>query len=337
MANFEFLRPRRVALTGLATIVASGLIGGMASAQEYNFRLPHVTSANEPVHEALLHFADLVEERSDGRMTVEVYPGGQLGTNQEMYEQVRLGAPLIILADPGYLSDYVADFGILNGPYLLEEPGDFQTILDSDWYTGMVDRLRDESEFELLTLNMFFGDRNVISDETVATASDFEGISIRVPPNPMWIATFDALGARGEQIAWAEVYGALASGVVDAAEAPLGSIWGSSLHETADTISMTGHFYAWIGLMMNDELFADMPEDLQQVLLTSATDAGDFMTNLVQEQQAEFMDRFEAEGITIVEDVDRESMREATLSVYEEFPEWSPGLVETVRGILAGE
>jgi len=321
-------------MAGLPFVLATGIGMTSAVAQEYSFRLPHVTSATEPVNDAALHFAELVEERSDGRISVEVYPGGQLGTNLEMYEQVRLGAPLIILADPGYLADFVPDFGILNGPYLLDQPGDFQKILEADWFDGMVDRLRDESEFELLSLNWFFGDRNVISNQAVRTVEDFDGISIRVPPNIMWIATFEALGARGEQIAWPEVYGALASGVVDAAEAPLGSIYGASLQENGDTISMTGHFYAWIGLMMNDELFDEMPEDLQQVLHQSALDAGDFLTELVQARQSEFIETFEAEGITFVTDVDREGMRQATLSVYEEFPEWTPGLLETVRGIL---
>ncbi|MEO1225804.1 MAG: C4-dicarboxylate TRAP transporter substrate-binding protein [Pseudomonadota bacterium] len=316
----------------IAVILATSPIA--AGAQEYNFRLPHVTSATEPVNDAALRFAELVEERSDGRIAVDVYPGGQLGTNLEMYEQVRLGAPLIILADPGYLADFVPDFGILNGPYLLDQPGDFQRILEDEWFAGMVDRLRDESEFELLALNWFFGDRNVISNQPVETVDDFQGLSIRVPPNIMWIATFEALGARGEQIAWPEVYGALASGVVDAAEAPLGSIYGASLHENGDTISMTGHFYAWIGLMMNDEIFAEMPEDLQQVLLSSALDAGDYLTELVQARQGDFIETFEEAGITFVHEVDRDGMREATLSVYEEFPEWTPGLLETVRGIL---
>lgn len=318
-------------LCGLAGLVAAAL---PASAQEYSFRLPHVTSASEPIHEAAEFFADRVEEMSDGRITVEVFAGGQLGTNLEMYEQVRLGAPIIIFADPGYLADFVPDFGILNGPYLMDDPADFNKALESDWFAGLVDKLRDDTEFELLSLNWFFGDRNVISDTEVRSLEDFQGLSIRVPPNVMWIATFEALGARGEQIAWPEVYGALASGVVDAAEAPLGSIYGAKLHENASTISMTGHFYAWIGLMMNDELFAGMPEDLQAVLRDASIEAGDFMTNLVQEKQAEFIETLEAEGTTFVTDVDREAMREATLPVYEKFDEWSPGLLETVRGIL---
>lgn len=322
----------------LAGLILSGGLSALAAptlAQDYFFRIPHVTSESEPVHEALEHFADLIEERSDGRMAAEVFPGGQLGTNLEMFEQVDLGAELIILADPGYLSNFLPDFGILNGPYLLDTPGDFQKIIESDWYAGMVDQLRDQTNLELLTLNWFFGDRNVISNQPVETVDDFAGLSIRVPPNPMWIATFDALGARGEQIAWAEVYGALASGVVDAAEAPLGSIYGASLQESAKVISMTGHFYSWIGLAMNDDLFASMPEDLQTILATSAIDAGNFMTNLVQEKQAAFIETLEGEGVTFKLEVDRDGMREATLPVYSAFPEWSDGLVDTVQAILS--
>lgn len=305
-----------------------------SQAQDYFFRIPHVQSESDPVHEALEHFAQLITSRSDGRINAEVYPGGQLGTNLEMFEQVDLGAEIIILADPGYLSNFLPDFGVLTGPYLLDQPGDFSKIIASDWYAGMVDRLRDETKLELLTLNWFFGDRNLISDKPVTTLADFDGLAIRVPPNPMWIATFESLGARGEQIAWSEVYGALASGVVDAAEAPLGSIYGASLQENAKVISMTGHFYAWIGLAMNDELFASMPEDLQEVLKSSAIEAGDFMTNLVQEKQSEFISMLEGQGVSFVTNVDRDSMREATMPVYSAFPEWSEGLLDTVRSIL---
>lgn len=328
-----FLKKSRltVSLT-LATLLSMG--ASVTLAQDYSFRIPHVTSAGEPVHEALEHFAGLLEERSEGRIEAEVFAGGQLGTNLEMFEQVNLGAEIIILADPGYLSDFLPDFGILNGPYLMDQPADFQKILASDWYAGMVDQLRGETNLELLALNWFFGDRNVISDRPVQSVDDFDGLSIRVPPNVMWIATFEALGARGEQVAWPEVYGALASGVVDAAEAPLGSIFGASLFENAKTISMTGHFYAWIGLAMNDELFASMPADLQDVIRTSAIDAGNFMTDLVQNKQQEFIETLEAEGVTFVMDVDRDAMREATIPVYSAFPEWSDGLVDTVQTLL---
>lgn len=318
----------------VAAIVLAGM-AAPATAQEYFFRIPHVTSASEPVHEALEHYAQLITERSGGRIEAEVFAGAQLGSNPEMIEQVDLGAQIVILVDPGYLSNLMPDWGILNGPYLLNDPSDFQKIVASDWYAGMVDELRETTNFELLALNWFFGDRNVISNTEVRTLDDFAGLSVRVPPNPMWIATFEALGARGQQLAWAEVYGALASGVVDAAEAPLGSIYGGSLHEAASTISMTGHFDAWIGIAMNKDLLASMPEDLQEIMKTSALDAGDFMTELVQTKQDEFIETLSAAGVTFVHDVDRESMREATLSVYSAFPEWSDGLLETVQAILA--
>jgi len=98
---------------------------------------------------------------------------------------------------------------------------------------------------------------------------------------------------------------------------------------------MTGHFYSWIGLAMNDELFASMPEDLQDVLKTSAIEAGNFMTDLVQDKQSEFIATLEGEGVSFVMEVDRQGMREATIPVYSAFPEWSDGVVDEVRAILA--
>ena len=170
-----------------AALALAGVSAGGAVAQEYSFRLPHVTSSTEPINDAALFFAEKVEERSNGRIVIEVFPGGQLGTNPEIYEQVSLGAPLIIIADTGYLSDFVPDLGVLNGPSLLDQPQDFKKILDSDWFSELLASVREESNFELLTLNWFFGDRNVIAHKPVTSVADFEGLSIRVPPNTMWI------------------------------------------------------------------------------------------------------------------------------------------------------
>lgn len=188
-------------------------------AQEVTLRLTHVLSTTEPMHLAAERFAELVEERSAGRIAVEVFPAGQLGTNLDMYEQVRLGAPIVQISDPGYLSDYMPDFGVLNGPYLLDDPANFEKLLDSDWYQAIVEQIAKEDQ-------------------------------IWVPPNVMWIETFAALGARGETLAWPEVYSSLASGVVDAAEAPLSALWGPKLFESADTISMSGHFTPPVGTLM---------------------------------------------------------------------------------------
>lgn len=320
-----------VAVAG-ALFLASSI---QAVAQDYSYRLAHVLGTSEPLHQASVYFADLVNERSKGRIAIEVFPGGQLGTNIDLYEQVRLGAPVIQISDPGYLSDYVADFGIMNGPYLLDDPADFANVVASDWYAGITEQLARDHGMRVLSLGWLFGSRHVISNREIRTPADIKDVTIRVPPNTMWIETFRAMGARGETLAWGEVYSGLASGVVDAAEAPLSSLLGARLYENAKTVSMTGHFTAFIGPIMNEDLFRAMPEDLQAVMIKAAADAGEYMIGLVNDGQTALMEQLRANGVTIIEDVDRQAFRDVTASVYTQFPKWSEGLYDTVNAILS--
>ncbi|MEY8141171.1 C4-dicarboxylate TRAP transporter substrate-binding protein [Falsihalocynthiibacter sp. CO-5D18] len=305
-----------------------------ASAQEYTFRLAHVTSDKEPLQQALEQFANNVQERTDGRVAIQIFANAQLGSNPEVFEQVRAGAPIITMSDPGYLSDFVADFGVLGGPYLMEDPRDFQKIIDSELYTGMKNRLRDESDLELLSLNWLFGSRHMLSDKAISSPTDTAGMTFRTPPNIMWVETFNAMGARPTQVAWGEVYSALSAGVVDGAEAPLPSIYGSKLYETKNVISLTGHFKGFTGLMMNADLFVALPEDIQTIINEEAINAGGFMTDLMLSSEEEWIAKLEAEGVTFNRDVDVAAFQEATADVYTKFPDWSDGLYVQVRSIL---
>ena len=320
--------------TAVAAVAALSATPVALHAQDFTLRVTHVLSTSEPMHLASERFADLVSERSDGRVAVEVFPAGQLGSNLDMYEQVRMGAPIVQISDPGYLSDYVPDFGILNGPYLLEDPADFAKLLESDWYQGIVEQLAEDEGIRVLSLNWLFGSRHIIANQPIRTPDDLDGVSIRVPPNKMWIETFSALGARGETLAWTEVYSGLATGVVDAAEAPLSSLWGSKLYESADTISTTGHFIAFTGPIINDDVYSSMGPELQEIVTQAAVDAGDYMADLVAESQDQFRSDLEANGVTFVDDVDVAAFRDATTVVYDAFPDWSDGLYDRVRGIL---
>lgn len=272
--------------------------------------------------------------RSDGRVRITIFANGILGTNSELYEQVRAGAPIITISDPGYLSDFVADFGVLGGPYLMQDPGDFAKILESDLYTGMKDRLRTESGIELLALNWFFGSRHMIADKAISSPSDIAGMTFRTPPNIMWVETFRAMGARPTQLSFSEVYAGLSAGVVDGAESPLPTLFSAKLYEVKKVISLTGHFKGFTGLVINADYFASLPMDIQQILFEEANAAGVFMTGLIMASEQEWIAKFEAEGVTVNRVVDIEAFREATAVVYRRFPEWSDGLYEKVRQIL---
>jgi len=326
-------------LLGAAVWIVAGLAlpgGANASgkASGYVLRLAHVTSDKEPIQQAMVYFADRVKARSNGRIEIIIFPNAQLGTNPEVFEQVRAGAPIITIADPGYLGDFVADFGVLGGPYLIEDPRQFSKIVSSDLYRDMSARLRKKANIALLALNWLFGSRNLIADKPVSKPADIAGMTVRVPPNIMWARTFQAMGARPVQLPWSEVYSGLSSGVVDAAESPLPSIYAAKLYEVKKTVSLTRHFIGFTGLIVNAELFDSLAKDLQAILREESLAAGVFMTELMLNSEAEWTAKLEAEGVTINRDVDVAAFRNLTACVYDAFPNWTPGLYRRIRAIL---
>lgn len=312
----------------LATLLSPAL------AVDYDIALAHVTSDKEPINQAMEYFVQNVEERSDGQVRIRIYANGILGNNPELYEQVRAGAPIITISDPAYLSDFVADFGVLGGPYLLEDARDFQKIVDSDLYEEMKDRLREEAGMELLALNWLFGSRHMITDKAIGKPADIAGMTFRTPPNIMWVETFAAMGARPTQLAFPEVYSGLSAGVVEGAESPLPTLFAAKLYEVKKVLSLTGHFKGFTGLVISADYFASLPEDIQQILLEQATAAGVFMTDMMLNSEEEWIRKFEAKGVTVNRIVDIEAFRESTAVVYDQFPDWSDGLYARVRRLL---
>jgi TRAP-type C4-dicarboxylate transport system substrate-binding protein len=266
---------------------------------------------------------------------MEVFPQGQLGGNKEMHELMKQGANVAILTSPSEFGDFVPDFGVLNGPYLLKEPGEFKKILASKWFSDLNEKGQREQQLRVLTFNGFFGARHALANKPLRSPDDFKGIAFRVPPTLIWLETFRSLGTRPVTIPWPEIYSAMQQGVADAVEAPLPSLWGMKLHETRKVISLTGHFLSWIGWCIHERVWQRIPADMRTIVQEEAIAAGDFMTERTMAAEADLLKRFREAGLQIVSDLDLPALQKATERVYSAVPNWSPGLHDTIKKILA--
>lgn len=319
----------------LAATSASLALPGIARAQaEIRIRFAHSLSTTEPAHLAAEYFARNMAQRTNNRVRIEVFPGEQLGSGRDVNEMIRQGANVMNITDPGYLSDFVPDVGILNGPYLVDNHAQFAPLLASPWYAAVDQRLQ-QAGFRMIMQGAYFGARHMIAERPIRSPTDMAGMTVRVPPNQMWIETFRSLGARPTTVQWSEIYNALQQNVVQAAEAPYGSLWGARLQEVRRVISTTGHFQAVTGWPMNNGYFTRLPAEIRTILLEEGAKAGLEQTRLTNAMEADFVQRFRGAGVEIITDVNIPAFREASAATYRAFPRWSPGLHETVRRILA--
>lgn len=325
-------RARR-ALVVLAAGVAL-LAAGPALAADYVIKLGHVIAPSEPIHQAFERMAQRVKERTKGRVEIQVYPNSQLGSNKDTYEQARMGAPVMVHIDPGYASELGdTDIAIFNGPFLYESWDQAKKLLASPLVQKMNDNIRTKGNLRILSWGYYFGARHIISDRGYPTPADIKGRKVRVPPNPMWVETFKAMGAVPTPLQWSEVYSGLSQGVVDAAEAPLSTLHGSKLYEAKKVVTLTGHFKAVTGVGIGEGFYQSLPKDIQQAIQEEVEEGGRWVAPITIQKEDEFKQILGKAGVTFVQ-ADASAYRKATQATYNAFPKWTPGLYDRVRALL---
>ncbi|MCC6470766.1 MAG: C4-dicarboxylate TRAP transporter substrate-binding protein [Alphaproteobacteria bacterium] len=325
------------AMVGGAAVLAlaAGSPGG-ANAQQVTLRFAHNLAPTEPFNLAAEQFALNVGKASNGQIKIAVFPGEQLGPNKEMLELVKQGGNIITLTDAGYIGDFVPDFGVLQGPYLMKDPAEFARLLDSPLYKELVEKARERGIMPL-AFNWYIGSRHVVANRAIKQVQDFRGLSIRVPPIPMYVKTFESLGARPVTLQWSEVYTGLSQDVVDAAEAPIPTIYGNRLQEVRKFVSLTGHFAAFLGISMNAGVFNKLTDQQREILVKEARASGDALMKLTLEKENSVQADLKKAGVTIVAIEKPEEFQKATAAVYTGFTNWTPGLYDRVQGILRGK
>lgn len=283
----------------------------------------------EPVHTVMQHWADLVKQRSDGKVTFELYPSSQLGAKNDVMEQAMMGMNVITITDMGFLADYEPDLGIMFGPYLSDNTEKLFKIYESDWYKQKDEALRKKGVHVVVT-NYLYGVRQLLTKKPVRTPEDLKGMKIRVPNNIMQIRIFESLGATPTPMPLGEVYPALTQGMVDGVENPLSVLYGQKLHEQAKYLSMISYVtntVAWVG---GEAFFKTLPEDVVRMLHDTGREAGLYSQKIATEEDQKVIEKMKAEGVEVIYP-DLAPFQEKTKSVYEKFPEWSPNLYQTIQ------
>ncbi|MBA3325089.1 MAG: TRAP transporter substrate-binding protein DctP [Rhodobacteraceae bacterium] len=302
---------RFAALTGLL------IAGAGAAAAQYNLNLSTSQVLQDPLVIAMQGAKDRIEERTEGKVTVTIYPSSQLGEDNDVLEQIRGGAPIAVLVDAGRLAPFKAELGILAAPYLVDDYSQYAAVTGSPVYDLWVDELAESSGIRLLNYNWFQGTRQMFTGKLVEKPADLNGVRVRTIDAPSWIATVAAMGATPAPMAWAEVYSALQLGAIDGAEAQLTGAYGIKLQEVTTNVALTNHIQLFTGLATSDAWWQSLPEDLRAIVREELSAAGDEATKATVAKLAEVQAEMEAAGVAF-NDVDLAPFKEATQKVYNE-------------------
>ena len=299
-------------LVPLSIVVAGALVP--ASAQTV-LNVNTALTTDDPMYAGLERMKANVEKRTAGKLSIRIFPGSQLGKDEDVLEQARAGANVAVLVDGGRLAPFVKEFGIMGAPYLVDNYDQVLRLTTSPLFSGWVDKLRNAANLQVLSFDWFQGHRHVLTNVSVKTPADLKGIRMRTPGAPVWLETVRAMGATPTGMPWSEVYSALQTKVIDGAEAQHPAVYGARLYEVIKVITKTEHIYLITGIVTSRTWFDKLPAAEQAILKGETDAAGKWASEKTIESLADYEKKLREKGVSVVE-IDKTPFRTATAGVY---------------------
>ncbi len=269
---------------------------------------------------AAVRFKELVEERSGGRMTVEVFPSSQIGSERELVEGAQLGSIDAGVVFAGLLESFVPEMGVVNLPFLFDGQAHVDAVFD-----GPVGRellgLAEDVGIKALAIGQF-GLRSMMnSQRPIYTPSDSAGLKFRVPESDIYIRTYELVGANPVPLPGPEIFTAMQNGVVDGTGAPIFAAVTQKYYETpVKYLSLTEHIYAALLVFMSGELWDGLGPAAQQLVQQAAIEAAAHQRAEAALLDDGYLQELQNQGWE-VNQVDKDAFRAAVAPIYDERPE----------------
>ncbi len=258
-------------------------------------KFSHVVATDTPKGKAADHFKKLAEERTNGRVKVEVYPNSTLYKDKEEIEALQLGAVQMLapsLAKFGPLG--VQAFEVFDLPYLFDDYDQLHKVTQGPIGQGLLKKLEDKG---ILGLAFWDNGFKVMSaNKPLREVKDFRGLKMRIQSSKVLDAQMRALGANPQTMAFSEVYQALQTGVVDGTENPPSNLYTQKMFEVQPYVTDSNHGYLGYAVIVNKAFWDGLPEDIRTTLEGAMKDATDYANEIAKQENDDAMAKVRESG-----------------------------------------
>jgi TRAP-type transport system periplasmic protein len=308
-------------ILGTALLASSFMSATFASAQDIKERTIKLALANTPESAHGLgakRFADVVAQKSGGKLKVRVYAGGSLGGEVVVASAMQGGTIEMSMMGPGLLTGMDNDFGIFDTPFLFDDFKEADAVLDGPVGKKLLDKLPAKG---LVGLSYWDHGFRILTNSRrpVAKMEDIKGLKVRVQQIPVFIDTFTALGANAVPLPFPELYTALETKTVDGQENPFVSIEVTKFYEVQKYASNTRHAYSPLLVLTSKKFWDQLSNDERTILSNAATETQSYERETSRSLDTKAAEELKSKGMTITEisSEERSRMRETLKPVIE--------------------
>jgi TRAP-type transport system periplasmic protein len=278
----------------------------VVTAATTELKLAHTMITTDTFNEAALKFAELVKEKTKGSLEIKVYPNGQLGTDPQILQSVRLGSIDIGVAGVPWYTSFAPWLGALNLPFIFRGYDHAYRILDGDLGKELSGRLESVGMKALGFPELGF--RNITTTkQAIKNPEHVKGLKLRTTGDPYHVLCWKLLGVLPTPMPWAEVYMGLKTGTVDGQENPVTVIHAAKLYEVQKHLSLTMHAYTAHCATVNLNKYKSLSALEQNALQEAMAEAISFQRRLNREAEKPMLEEMEKAGMLIERSPNRDA------------------------------
>ncbi len=317
----------------LPLILCLALLPQPAGAAKLKINIGSVYGPDAPVHFGLVKFKELAEQRSKGDMEVLIHVGGAMGGERDVFEAMSSGGLEMGAMGSGDTGIFFPRYHVFEVPYVMRDADHFWKF----WNGPVGKEINDVSlkERGVMTVGIAWrGARFLTANKPVRTPADVKGLKIRLPEIKTWVKVWETLGALPVVVAFPEVYMALKTGVAEAQENPLESIWSYKFYEAQKYLINTRHVYSSCKYQISKKWFDTLQPDQQKLILDAWKDATAYVNKVAVDFEKKLLTDLQGKGMTLIEP-DVPAFQKAVQPALQELNKtlWEPGLLEKVLAI----
>ena len=282
---------------GIALAAAIAMIGSALAQQPIVIKFSHVVAVDTPKGKGAEYFKKLAEERTNGRVKIEVYPNSQLFKDGEELEALQLGSVQMLapsLAKFGPLG--VREFEVFDLPFMFDDASQLHRVADGPVGTGLFKKLEGKGIVGLAFWDNGF--KVMSANRPLRTPEDMKGLKMRIQSSKVLSDQMRALGALPQVLAFSEVYQAMQTGVVDGSENTPSNMHTQKHHEVQKYLTLTDHGYIGYAVIANKKFWDALPADVRTTLEGAMQDASKYANNIAQKENDDALEGIRKSGKT---------------------------------------
>ena len=321
-----------------ASAAASGSAATATGDAEYEMIAGTSTPETHPYNLGMNKIGELVSEKTDGAVKLDVFGNSQLGSERDLLEGLQLGSLQMTCTSTAPLAGFTDAFLVFDLPFIFETTEQARAVLDSEIGQEILHSVDDQGLVGLAWFENGF--RNVTNNvRPITVPDDLKGIKIRTMENQMHMAAFSIMGADPTPMAMGDVFTALQQGTIDAEENPVPIVATNKFQEVQKYISMTGHLFSPTPVFIAKDYYEALPEEYQTAIQEAATEAAPYQREQIDEQNVSGLEELTNDGMEANEP-EKAPFQEATAPLYDQYIKEgsgcvSPEIYQKVQDVLA--